>query len=44
MTPNMRMRMANKDKGSFRAEGSVLWLYGVIASDDEEAQIGRAHV
>lgn len=37
MTPHIRMRMANKDKGSFRAEGSVIWLYDAIASDEEEA-------
>lgn len=37
MTPHIRMRMANKDKGSFRAEGSVIWLYDAIAADEEEA-------
>jgi ATP-dependent Clp protease, protease subunit len=36
-SPYVRMRMANKDRGSFRAEGDVVWLYDVIASDDEEA-------
>lgn len=38
MTPHMRMRLANKGKGDFRAEGNVLWLYDAIASDDDEAQ------
>lgn len=38
MTPYMRMRLANKGKGDFRAEGNVLWLYDVIAGDDDEAQ------
>lgn len=37
MTPYLRMRMANRDKGSFRAEGDVIWLYDVIASDADEA-------
>lgn len=38
MTPYIRMRMANKGKGSFRAEGDVIYLYDVIASDEDEAQ------
>lgn len=37
MTPYIRMRMANKDKGSFRAEGNVIYLYDVIAADEDEA-------
>ena len=37
MTPYMRMRLANKARGEFRAEGDTLWLYDVIASDDEDA-------
>ncbi|MBF9042962.1 Clp protease ClpP [Rhodobacterales bacterium HKCCE4037] len=37
MTPMMKMRLANKGRGSFRAEGDVIWLYDVIASDDDEA-------
>ena len=37
MTPYIRMRMANKGKGEFRAEGDVIWLYDVIAADDDEA-------
>ena len=38
MTPFMKFRMANKGKGAgIRADGSVLWLYDVIASDDDEA-------
>lgn len=37
MNPYIQMRLANKGKGSFRAEGSVLWLYDVIAYDEDEA-------
>lgn len=38
MTPFLRFRMSNKDRGAgIRAEGSTLWLYDVIASDDDEA-------
>ena len=37
MTPYIRMLQANKGKGSFRAEGDVLYLYDVIATDEEEA-------
>jgi ATP-dependent Clp protease, protease subunit len=37
MMPLARLFMANKGKGSFRAEGATLWLYDVIASSDEEA-------
>jgi ATP-dependent Clp protease protease subunit len=38
MSPYLKMRMENKAKGSsIRAEGGTLWLYDVIASDDEEA-------
>jgi ATP-dependent protease ClpP protease subunit len=37
MHQTIKMRLANKGKGEFRAEGSTLWLYDVIASDDEEA-------
>lgn len=37
MTPYIRMRMANKGKGEFRAEDGVIWLYDVIAADDDEA-------
>lgn len=37
MTPHIRMRMANKGKGSFRAEGDVIYLYDVIAADEDEA-------
>lgn len=33
----IKLRLANKDKGSFRAEGNDLYLYDAIASDDEEA-------
>lgn len=39
---HIRMRMANKGRGTFRAEAkadgaAVLWLYDAIASSDEEA-------
>lgn len=37
MTPHIRMRLANKGLGEFRADGNTLWLYDVIASDEEEA-------
>jgi ATP-dependent Clp protease protease subunit len=37
MTPHIRMRLANKAKGEFRADGDVLWLYDAIASDQDEA-------
>lgn len=37
MTPYIRMRLANKSKGEFRAEGDTLWLYDAIASSQEEA-------
>ena len=37
MNLQMKMRLANKGTGEFRAEGSTIWLYDVIASDDDEA-------
>lgn len=37
MTPHLRMRLANKGRGEFKAEANTLWLYDVIASDDDEA-------
>lgn len=37
MNPMIKMRLANKGRGDFRAEGNTLWLYDVIASDDDEA-------
>ena len=37
MNPQILMRLKNKGAGEFRAEGGTLWLYDVIASDDEEA-------
>ena len=37
MTPYIRMRLANKARGEFRADGDTLWLYDAIASSDEEA-------
>ena len=37
MTPHLKMRLANKNKGEFRAEANTIWIYDVIAADDEEA-------
>lgn len=41
MTPTayayVQMRIANKGRGEFRADGNTLWLYDVIASDATEA-------
>ena len=37
MNPMIKMRLANKGRGEFKAEANVLWLYDVIASDDDEA-------
>lgn len=37
MNLQMKMRLANKSAGDFRAEGSTIWLYDAIASDDDEA-------
>ncbi|TFL16424.1 head maturation protease, ClpP-related [Jannaschia formosa] len=37
MDRHLKMRLANKGKGEFRAQGDTLFLYDVIASDDEEA-------
>lgn len=37
MNPQIKMRLANKGKGEFRAEDNTLWLYDVIASDEDEA-------
>lgn len=37
MTQYMRLMMANKGKGEFRAEDNTIWLYDVIASDEDEA-------
>lgn len=37
MTPYIKMRMANKGKGEFRSEANTLWLYDVIAADEDEA-------
>jgi ATP-dependent protease ClpP protease subunit len=33
------MRLANKGLGSFRAEGNTIWLYDVIAADQDEAAL-----
>jgi len=37
MTPMIKMRLANKGRGDFKAEGNTLWLYDSIAMDDDEA-------
>ena len=37
MTPMIKMRLANKGKGDFRADGNVIWVYDAIAMDDDEA-------
>ena len=37
MNRYLQMRIANKAKGEFRAEGDVLWLYDAIAGSQEEA-------
>lgn len=37
MNPQMKMRLANKGAGEFRASANVIWLYDVIASDLDEA-------
>jgi len=36
----IKMRLDNRAVGEFRAEADVLWLYDVIASDDDEAAWG----
>jgi ATP-dependent Clp protease protease subunit len=37
MNSMIKMRLANKGRGDFKAEGNTLWLYDAIASDDDEA-------
>jgi ATP-dependent Clp protease protease subunit len=37
MNPQIKMRIANKGKGEFRAEANTLWMYDAIAMDDDEA-------
>ena len=37
MNPMIKMRLANKGRGDFKAEGNTLWMYDAIASDDDEA-------
>jgi ATP-dependent Clp protease protease subunit len=37
MNPQIKMRLANKAAGEIRAEANVIWMYGEIASDSEEA-------
>lgn len=39
MNPQIKMRLANKGAGEFRADANVIWLYDVIASDSEEAML-----
>ncbi len=38
MSPLLRLMLKNKGRGSFRAEGDTLWVYDIIASDDDEAE------
>jgi ATP-dependent Clp protease protease subunit len=40
MNRNMKMRLANRGIGEFRAEAGVIWLYDVIAQDDDDAEWG----
>lgn len=40
MNSNMKMRLANRGVGEFRAEAGVIWLYDVIAQDDDDADWG----
>lgn len=37
MNPMIKMRLANKGRGDFKAEGNTLWMYDAIASDDDES-------
>lgn len=37
MNPMIKMRLANKGRGDFKAEGNTLWMYDAIAGDDDEA-------
>lgn len=37
MNPMIKMRLANKGRGDFKAEGNTLWLYDAVAMDDDEA-------
>lgn len=37
-SPLLRLMLNNKGRGSFRSEGNTLWMYDVIASDDDEAE------
>lgn len=37
MNPQIKMRLANKGKGEFRADANTLWMYDTIASDQDEA-------
>lgn len=38
MRPEIKMRLANKGRGEFRAEAGTIWLYDFIAADDTEAE------
>ena len=40
MNSSMKLRLANRGVGEFRAEAGVIWLYDVIAQDDEDAMWG----
>lgn len=37
MNQQIKMRLANKGKGQFRADANTIWVYDAIASDDEDA-------
>jgi len=37
MDKTIKMRLANKGQGEFRAEGNTLWVYDTIAMDEDEA-------
>lgn len=36
---HIRLLRANRGKGHFRADGDEIWLYDMIASDDDEAMV-----
>lgn len=39
MNQQIKMRLANKGKGEFRADANTLWMYDAIAADDDEAYL-----
>lgn len=38
ISPQMKMRLANKDKGFINVSADTIWLYDTIASDEDEAE------